>query len=86
MTHELPKDGGHHLLRPAGTERPTEIVGTGILARAVQHPVQQAYAEGHKALQAEPAIPGFSESCGPLQFLATPPVAAVGVEPTTRGL
>ena len=53
---------------------------------AVQNPVQQAHAQAGKASQSRGATPGFAESCNPLQFLATPPVAAVGVEPTTRGL
>ena len=53
---------------------------------AVQKPVQQTRAGAGNASQAEPQIRVFSKECNGMLYLAYPPVAAVGLEPTTRGL
>ena len=56
------------------------------VGEAVQNPVQQPQETGCKARQEKRETPVFAGNCGGLPFLATPQVAAVGVEPTTRGL
>ncbi len=56
------------------------------VGEAVQNSVQQPSESACKARQEKQRTPVFAENCGGLPFLATPQVAAVGLEPTARGL